>query len=180
MVEFQGKFDENATKTMNMQFFKKFSWLIVLLSLLIIACGVVTIIMSENGEDVGFGIFFIAMGALFSPLIFISTAVAQKSLNKSMSVLSADTTETYQFYPDRLIITQTKKRSGESGCEYEATTNTRYSYLYRVEETPDVYLLRISKMQAHVVRKADLTQGTIEELNEILQNNLGTKFKKLK
>ena len=91
-----------------------------------------------------------------------------------MSVMSADTMETYQFYPDRLVILQRK------GDEYESTTNTRYSYLYKVEETRDTYFLQISKMQSHVVRKTDLTQGTIEELNQILASNLGPKFKALK
>lgn len=88
-----------------------------------------------------------------------------------MSILSAQTIETYKFYPDRLVITQTK------GDEYEAVTNARYSYLYRVEETRDRYFLKISKTQSHVVNKADLTQGTIEELNELLASNLGIRFK---
>lgn len=34
----------------------------------------------------------------------------------------------------------------------------------------------ISKMQCYVIDKASLTQGTFEELNAILQNNLGVKF----
>ncbi len=90
-----------------------------------------------------------------------------------MHILSSDTVETYQFYPDKLVITQKK------GNEFEAITTTRYSYLYSVDETADRYFLRISKSQSHVVNKADLTQGSIPELNVILHANLGEKFKSL-
>ncbi len=88
--------------------------------------------------------------------------------------MSPDTVQTYQFYPDKIIITQ------QNGDNYNATTTTDYSSLYKVEETADCYFLYISKVQSHVVNKADLKQGTIEELNVILHAGLGSKFKSLK
>lgn len=180
MVEFQGKFDASITKSMNKHTFKKLWWLLTLCSLIFILIGVVDIICREDSSDLIFGIIFTAFGVLFVPLVFLLTKILQNIQNKSMSVMSSDTTETYQFYPDRLIITQVKKRDGEEDIEYEATTNARYSYLYRVEETREGYFMRISKMQTHVVNKSDLTQGTIEELNDILRSNLGLRFKRLK
>lgn len=180
MVEFKGRFDENKTKSMNAHSLKKLWWLYLLLSVLIVLCGVISIALREDTEDLIFGITFVVLGVLFAPLVFLITFVLQKKVNNSMSVMSSDTTETYQFYPDRLIIKQIKLRSGEEESEYEATTNARYSYLYTVEETRDCYFMRISKMQTHVVYKSDLTQGTIEELNQILQSNLGLKFKRMK
>lgn len=178
MVEFQGKFDESKTKNMNNQTFKKLWWLFLLVSVLCVCLGVVGILVREDESDLAYGITLIVLGVLFTPFVLLGTALAQKNLNKSMHILSPDTTETYQFYPDRLIITQRKQKSGEE-VEYEAVTNTRYSYLFKVEETRDRYFLRISKAQAHIVNKSDLTQGTIEELNAILTEKLGVKFKKM-
>ena len=91
-----------------------------------------------------------------------------------MNILSSDTVEVFQFYPDKLVITQRK------GDEYEAITTAKYSYLYKVEETVSTYFLFISKVQSHVVNKSDLTQGTLAELNSILASNLGPKFRQVR
>lgn len=170
MIEFVGKFDSSVTKSLNNRQFKKLWWLFALVSLLLIVVGVLGVMMPEDSSDMVFGVVMIIFGVLFTPLVMLLTKVTQKKLDKSMTVLSEDTTEIFQFYPDKLIITQRK------GDEFEAVTTARYSYLYRVEETQTHYFLRISKVQSHVVNKANLTQGSIEELNSILYANLGTSF----
>ena len=171
MIEFQGKFDSIVADSINKRTFKKLWWLFALCSLAFILLGALSVTFSEDQSDTVLGIVFICFGVLFTPLVLLLTKVLQKGLNKSMPILSADTAQIFQFYPDKIVITQRK------GEEYEATTTAKYSYLYRVEETPDNYFLFISKVQSHVVNKADLVQGTIEELNAILASNLGTKFK---
>ncbi|MDE6442120.1 MAG: YcxB family protein [Clostridia bacterium] len=178
MVEFEGKFDESVTKSLNNRTFKKLWWVFVLFSAVFILLGVCGILFREDGEDLSYGIFLIAVGVLFTPAVFLLTKILQKRVDKSMSVMSSDTTQTFQFYPDKLVISQVKQRYGEEECEYQATTIARYSYLYGAEETRDTYFLRISKMQYHVVNKCDLKQGTIEELNSILSSNLGQRFKR--
>lgn len=177
MVEFQGKFDESVTKSLNNRAFKKMWWLFVVFSVVFICLGIAGIVLREDNEDLSYGIFLIALGVLFTPAVLLLTKIVQKRVDKSMSVMSSDTTQTIQFYPDKMIITMVKQRNGEEESEYEATTTARYSYLYMVEETRDTYFLRISKMQFHVVKKCELKQGTIEELNSILSYNLGQRFK---
>lgn len=171
MIEFQGRFDSNVTNSMNKRTFKRMWWMFAICSSVFILLGALSVAFPEDSFDTGLGIFFICFGALFTPIVILLTKVLQKRLNKSMSILSPDTTEIYQFYPDKLVITQRK------GEEYEAVTTAKYSYLFKVEETPSTYFLFISKMQSHVVNKADLTQGSLAELNSILSQNLGTKFK---
>ena len=171
MVEFQGKFDSNVTNSLNNRQFKKMWWLFIICSLLFVGIGAAAVLMPEDNSDKIYGIVMIIFGLMFTPLVILVTKLLQKYVNKSMHVLSGDTIETYRFYPDKLIIIQRK------GDEFEAITTTKYSYLYMVEETRDTYFLRISKVQSHVVNKADLTQGTLEELNSILAINLGSKFK---
>lgn len=181
MIEFRGKFDESVSNNLNNRVLKKFWWVFALVSvLLIFLCTVTLLIAIDEGEDLFNGIYLISFGVLFFPLVFLLTKIVQKFVNKSMSIMSSDTSETFQFYPDRLIITQKKQAYGAEVSEYESTTSATYAYLYSAEETCDRYFLRISRMQSHVVNKKDLTEGTIEELNEILAENLGQKFKRKK
>ena len=174
MIEFQGKFDSSASTALNKRVFKKLWWLFVLCSLFLAVIGILGIVFAEDSDDAVLGAILIGFGVLFTPLVMLLTKAIQKKQNESMNILSPDTVQVFQFYPDKLVITQRK------GDEYEAMTTAKYSYLYKVEETPSTYFLFISKVQSHVVNKADLTQGTIEELNGILATNLGYKFKKMK
>ena len=180
MVEFQCKFNENTAKSINKRALKKFWLIYVLASVVLVVLGVLAIVFREDNADFTYGVTLIVLGGLFTPLVFLLTKFTQKKINKSMHVLSSDTSETFQFFPDRVIITLRKMRNGEDECEYESTTKAQYSYFYKVEETQDKYFLFISKVQSHVVNKADLTVGTIEELNRILFENLGQRFKTVK
>ena len=174
MIEFQGKFDSSTSTALNKRAFKKMWWLFVISSLVFGVIGVMLVAFPEDLSDTILGVVLICFGALFTPLVFVLTKHIQKKQNKTMHILSSDTTQVFQFYPDKLVITQRK------GDEYEGVTTAKYSYLYKVEETPTTYFLFISKVQSHVVNKADLVQGTIEELNEIFIRNLGHKFTRTK
>ena len=174
MIEFQGKFDSSASTAINKRTFKKLWWLFVFCSLMLAMVGISLIAFANDFSDIVLGVLTIGFGALFTPSVLLLTKYIQKKQNNSMNILSSDTVQVFQFYPDKLIITQRK------GDEYEAQTTAKYSYLYRVEETATTYFLFISKVQSHVVNKADLVQGTLGELNEIFSANLGTRYKQVK
>ena len=174
MIEFQGRFDSNIATALNKRVFKKNWWVFVLCTLVFAGIGALLAVFAEDFSDLVLGVILICFGVLFTPLVLIISNRSQKKMNNSMNILSPDTTQIFQFYPDRLVITQRK------GDEYEAMTSAKYSYLFSVEETAATYFLFISKVQSHVVNKADITQGTIEELNGIFASNLGPKFKKMK
>ena len=174
MIEFQGRFDSNSANALNRRVLKKLWWLFVICSLIFAGIGVLMVVFAEDFSDTVLGIVLICFGVLFAPLVKVISKSSQNRLNKSMNILSSETVQVFQFYPDKLVITQRK------GDEYEATTTAKYSYLYKVEETVSNYFLYISKMQSHVVNKADLTSGTIGELNEILTANLGARYRQVK
>lgn len=180
MVEFKGKFNSDVTKAMNNRAFKKTWWLFVVVSLLFILIGALVIAHPEDSSDLPFGIFMIVLGCIFTPLVIVLSLLIQRSRNKTMSIMSSDTLSTFQFFPDRLIFSEIKMSAGDTVSEYEATTSAKYSYLYKVEETKEAYFMFISRVQTHVISKSDLTQGSIEELNQMLASNLGEQFKALK
>ena len=174
MIEFQGRFDSSAASALNKRVFKKLWWIFVICSLVFVVIGTLLVVFPEDLSDTVLGVVLICFGALFTPLVLWFSKRIQKKQNETMHILSPDTLQIFQFYPDKLVITQRK------GDEYEGITTAKYSYLFKVEETATTYFLFISKVQSHVVNKADLVQGTIEELNEIFIRNIGPKFTRTK
>lgn len=63
---------------------------------------------------------------------------------------------------------------------FKGDLTAAYSYCYKIKETATHYFIYISYAQAFVVPKADIVEGSIEELNSILSSNLGEKFKRSK
>lgn len=167
MVKFVTKFDSNATKDLNKHAMKKLIWVLVLVSLFFTGCGMYNL-FSEDGLFLG--IFFTAFGLLYIPIVWLLTKVIQKRRNKTMYILSEETLETFTFTEDKVFIEEVK------GEKYKAFVETTYDYFYRIDETATHYFLYISKVQSHVVPKCDIKEGTIEELNTLLFNNLGPKF----
>lgn len=170
MIEIRTKFNENVTKELNKMQMKKLWWLYAFFTLIFVLFGVMCGIDKEEGSWIAGGIL-IAVGVLFFPLCFLLTKILQKNMNKSMSVMSEETLETYKFDENRISIEQTK------GNSYHGLTETDYSYLFSVKETKDYWFLYISKMQTHVVPKNNIITGSVEELNEIFKAKLGVKFK---
>ena len=174
MVEFKSKFDASKTKALNNHTFKRLKWLIIGLSLFLIIFGVLGILLREDESDLISGIVLIVFGVLFSPFVIGLTYIIQRNINKSMSILSDCTDEIYTFDEEYITITQQK------GDAYFAQTKASYDYIYQIKEDKNYYFLYISKMQSHVIDKASLTQGSLDELNDYFYKNLGNKLKKLK
>lgn len=170
MVEFDSVFDENTAKALNRLTLKKIWWLFVIVSLAACILGVDSLLQNEPV----IGSIMLVIGVLFTPLTLLLSQVTQKKLNQSMTLLSSETKEYFRFEEQKMLVRQTK------GNEYLSTTEAAYAHLYQVIETKDCYFLYISKAQAYVVFKNSLIFGSLDELNFILTNNLGSRFKRQK
>ncbi len=168
MIRFETKFNAEKTKQANLFVMKKIWWAYLIFSLLFVLLGVINLVSDER--DLVFAIVMIAIGVLFTPLCILLTFAIQKKLNKSMSVLSDDTVETYVFDEERFSI------KNEKGDDYKAMTVAKYSYFHKVISTPTHYMLYISSQQCHVLPKDSLVEGSLEELDKIFNHNLHEKF----
>lgn len=171
MVQFHSKLDSSKTDAINKSTFKRLWWVLALSSALFILIGVIGILLMEDIGDMAFGIFFIAVGVCLAPLVLLITKITQKKVNKTASFISNDTDEIYTFDTDHFTVMQRKADI------FNSNIDAKYSYLFKVIENKTHYFMYISKMQCYVIDKTSLTQGTLEELNTILKNNLGAKFK---
>ena len=167
MVKFETKLNSQASGALNKYAMKKLWWVYALFTVLFVVLGALNL-----KDDTVSGIIFICIGVLFTPLCIILTKLIQKKVDKSMSIMSDDTTETYTFEEDKFTVTQ------EKGEEFRGTTEAKYSYFNKVTETSTHFYMYLSKMQCHVVPKNALVEGSLEELENIFIKNLGPRFKK--
>lgn len=170
MIVFKSKLDSSKTMALTNRAFKKLLWLFALLSLMIIASGIIGIVSQEDSSDFVSGIGLIVFGILLTPLGYLLSRFGRKLNDKATIYISSDTEEIYTFDEQYITITQTK------GDEFFATAKTKYSYIYKAYEDKNYYYLYTSKIQSHVIDKSSITQGTLEELNILLKNKLGNKF----
>lgn len=170
MIKFNTVFNSDVTKAMNNHQMKKIRILYFIFTAIFLVIGLLNI----RWGDYFFGGFLIIFSIGFFPLCKLLTKVLQKNLDKSLNLLSDQTREEFRFFEDRIEMETVK------GDDYSSSAVAKYNYLYEVAEEKDCYILYISKAQAHVIFKDYLTEGSLEELNEILTRNLGKKFKKIK
>ncbi len=165
MVKFETVLNKKSSETINKIAIKKLTPFCIALSILLISLGFFELFGEE--ADIFIGIFFIVMGALFYPLTLILFKVFQKKSDNSMPILSDETTVNFTFYFDKVVVEE--KRFDD----FSSYTEMAYKYYHKVVETPTHYLLYLSKGLCHVVPKADLKEGALEELNSIFIKQLG-------
>ncbi|MCX4313750.1 MAG: YcxB family protein [Clostridia bacterium] len=174
MIEFRTKLDGAKSAALFRHSFKRIIWLPILFSAIFITIGVVSIVLQTEEGDLPYGIAMTVIGALFLPIVYLISKLAQKKSAESMSVISDTTEEIYTFDEDHITVTQQK------GDEYYSQTKATYPYLYKAREDKDFFFLYISKMQCHVIDKNSITQGSIDEMRNLLAVQMGSKFKPMK
>lgn len=175
MIEFKTQLDINSQKVLNKYTMKKLIIFVGIFSLILIAIGAFGIAMAEDTADVSTGIFLIVVGVIFTPLMLVLNAFGVKSAAKTSPFLSRQTKEIYRFTQDGFEHLQKRDES------FFSHTKADYTYFYKIISTPTHYLMYISSRQCHVIDKSHITQGTCEELDEILIRKIPVgKFKKTK
>jgi hypothetical protein len=175
MIEVKSKLDASITSPLIRLQLRKFWWAFIVLPLFFIFTGVLYVAYPESESfDIGLGIFLIAFGVLFLPLVYLSGKALQKKLNKSMKLMSVETTNYFRFDGDKIY------QETNLGEDHKSTAEFNYNLLHKAYETKSHFFMYISMQQAHVLPKKDITAGTPEELAEIFRNRLGKKFKVLK
>lgn len=170
MVRFESKLNAESTKQLNKFSFRKLWWLMLLFSVFCIGFGLIGYFCAEDNSDKVLGIFFMVLGVIFAPLVWLLTTVLQKSLNKSATYITDNTDEVYEFDEEKIHIQQKSDK-------FQSDSVYKYEYFYKVFETKTHYFVYISKMQCHIIPKNSIVEGTVEELNELLKRYLGKKFK---
>ena len=92
---------------------------------------------------------------------------APKKYYKSVEKMF-ETPSNYTFFDDHIeIISGNPMVSGTSNCKYDL--------IYKVYEVKDCFYIYISTVQAYIIPKADITEGTAEQLRALLQSRVERK-----
>ncbi|MDE6361903.1 MAG: YcxB family protein [Clostridia bacterium] len=175
MIEFKTQLDLNSQKVLNKYAIKKLIIVFGIFSLILIGIGACGIVFAEDSADISTGIFLIVIGVIITPMLLLINALGQRSVAKTSPFLSGETKEIYRFTQDGIEHLQKK---GES---FFSQTKADYTYFYKIISTPTHYLMYITDRRCHVIDKTHITQGTCEELDEILARKMPVgKFKKTK
>lgn len=175
MIEFKTQLDVVSQQALNKRALKKLILIFGIFSLVLIAIGSIRIITADQDADITSAVLLIIIGVIFTPLLLLLNSIGQKNVYKNTPYLRQPIKEIYRFYEDNFEHLQKK---GES---FYSKTNSDYTYFSRVISTPTHYFMYISSRQCHVIDKSHITQGSCEELDEILMRKLPVgKFKKSK
>ena len=182
MVEFRTTFSDKTVDALARHQLKKSIWIFVAISAVFILAGVLFIVFADSYFDedgflsleVLIGIVLILSGCILFPIFLYGIKRSQAKSKDTMSILSDQTYSVFTFDEHQITISQKK------GDSFEAFTKANYDYLFKVVETATDYFLYISNVQCHVIDKTSLTQGSLDEFNALLSNNLPFKFKPMK
>ena len=130
----------------------------------LVGFSIIKAISMGSAEDIIVAIIFTAIFPFVVPLVLLLLPVLLTSMNKS----AIGAVNNYEFYDNEAIVVSTvPSASGQ--------TKAKYSFFESVYETKDIFYLYISKRRAFVLKKQDITEGSISDLKTIFKNNLPTK-----
>ena len=174
MVEFKSVFSADKVNVANERSIKKTrSLFFVIMGV----CGVLGLLLvcvaleeNQKNHDMSLynmcaGIALIVVGVFYYPFLKWFSRKFQNKINNTMSLISSQTEEYYRFDEEKIYIKTTK------GNEYKSVVEAKYNYINNIVETNDYYFLYISKVQCHILGKADLVSGSLEELNAIFEKH---------
>lgn len=159
MIIFEGKLNSELSQELNKFQLKRLWWLFLIIGLLAIYLVGKYIVAEDYVTAIGYAIFFI----LFPIFTIIFAKIYQKNIDKSLKIMSDETRERFEFLNGKVTIIQQK------GEDFNCVTEANFSYFYKVIETKTHYILYISKAQCHIIKKENIVEGSLQELNEMFK-----------
>lgn len=166
MIEFRTKLDETKFKKLSNFQFKKILLPLILISILVITCGIINIIQ----KNIVFGVLWIIFGTLYIPCILLITKILQKKFDIDKQISHNNADETYFFNEFMVTIIQT------DGKDFNAKGTYRYIDLYKIYKTKTDYIIYLNKDFVRIVPINSLVQGMTAELDKILKAQLKNHF----
>ena len=113
-----------------------------------------------------FGMICIALGILYPVLTYLGSVIASRRfLKRNLEYLATGTK--FEFGPEQLTVTSVSPVK-----EHCVKGSFAYAELYKAYETPDTVYLYLTATRCLILPKADLVEGSPEELSELLKAKL--------
>lgn len=169
MFIFETSLDDSKIPKLKDFQIKKILIYMILISIAIIGIGVYHIVIS----DIAVGIFWIIIGLLYIPLVFLFTKQTKSTDHIQYHTSYGKLDETYTFDNNGITIKQTDNK------EFNSVTSFKFEEIYKLYKTKQDYFLYVNKERIHIIPKSSLKSGTIDDFEKLLKNKLKSKFKKI-
>ena len=146
----------------------KLMWVPFVLTALLAGLGV---FYAVKMHEPVYGVTMVVLGALLPVLYFWLTDRLMKKNIRNSPVLSGHPVQVFSFLPVSVSLHE------ESAVTPSSDTEFAYSAFIRAEEKQSAYYLFIGKHQAYILDAEGFTRGTREDLNALLTQKLGARFK---
>ncbi|OEF98812.1 hypothetical protein BHF71_10825 [Vulcanibacillus modesticaldus] len=172
MVEARTRLDKHELLNLNkFHLFRKNVWLFLIPMFVFIVIGVLMIIFAEDNGDRIFGTIFLVVFGIGYPLIsYIIMKLLVWFHLRSMKLVSNETLNYFKI-DNEILFNRMEKTDMISIFE------VRWNLVYKAYETQTHFFIYISNMQAFIIPKNGIFNGTSDELREMLKNSIGKKFK---
>ena len=171
MIEVRTEVNEERMLAFNKSQALKLMWVPFLLTALLAGLGIV---YAVTMHELVYGITMVVIGLLLPVLYLWLTNRLMKKNIKNSPVFSGHLVQTFRFSDEGATLHE------ESEAVPSSDTELTYAAFIRAEEKREAYYLFIGKHQAYILDAKGVTSGTREELNALLLEKLGNRFKPLK
>lgn len=167
LIEVRTNYDEKAFYQYNrFHVFKKNKWVVIIFSVVFVLLGLLLTLDGDEG-----GIIFIVTGLLFPVFMLLFVSLISK-LHLKSNKMFADLKNIYFRFNDETIFNEVKS------TDLTTTNEFKWSKIYRIYETGDSIYIYISNMQAFIIKKSDLINGSVENLRNLISSKASEyKFK---
>jgi hypothetical protein len=164
VIEVNAVFTKEKIKEMGKS--KRISNLIFfpLLSAVLVAGGIISIVRSDGGNDLVFGIVMLVIAPLMTALCLWMTKSDLKNNIESFGVQDGDVIMNYKFAPQGIAIARTKNGKTEK----EALS---FGEIYMVKRTKTAFMMYINKEELFYIPTDSFVHGTPDELFKLFYDN---------
>lgn len=173
MIEATTKLDKSEIGHLNnFHLFRKNRLIVILPSFLFATLGTVILFLSESAGDTAGGISLLIFGVCFPLLLYLALKIAVWYQLKSTKFISDDSMNYFKITNESLY---NKLERKDCTSSFEA----KWSLVYKAYETKTHFFIYISNMQAFIISKSGIYQGSVEELRTMISESIGSKFKRM-
>ena len=159
----------------NLKVVRKTILLMFCFALAIIALGVFEILSNQKSGEIGYGIFLVAFGILFTPIYYvILISNLKKNINKN-PLMSINWDITYTF-GDNEIIVVSQSVAGSTQNE-----KLKWSFVSKCAETKNLIIIHSGNNIGYLINKNTISDEQVDAVKKMLISKVGTKvcsFKK--
>lgn len=172
MIEARTRLDKQEINSLNkFHLFRKNIWMLVIPMIFFSAFGVLNILSAEDMFDKIFGMIFITVFGLGFPLFAYLIMKVIVWLQLRSTRLISNETENYFKIDGDILYNKLEK------TDCISTFEAKWNLVYKAYETKTHFFIYISNMQAFIISKSGIFNGTSEELREMLRSSIGKNFK---